>query len=668
MLKKVLIGSSSLGIISVGSIYLLKINFHKNMIDKDVVYKYSTIANRNEMVNRLKNNHFDILIIGGGATGGGLALDCATRGIKCALVEKDDFSSGTSSKSTKLLHGGIRYLENAVKNFDLSELYFVWEALGERAHTMKIAPFMSRPVPIVMPIYKLWQVPYFAYNIKIYDLLADLVCYFDKVVPNSRYIQKVNTMEHFPLLKKENLKGSLLYYDGQHNDSRMNINLILTSAMDEYVPGQIGATICNHMEVIGFIKHEQSQKIIGVKVLDKINNKEMEIYAKIIINATGPYGDVVRKIANENRKPMIQLSVGCHFILPKWYSSKNNGFIIPKTSDDRVLFILPWEHSTLVGTTDEHRKLEDNPKIQKKDIDFLAKELSKYIELSEEEIRNDIKAAWCGFRPLVREAKKGEASSATSDTGSTNASSSTLTTTTTSGDNKGIMKSELVGGKLEGVSEEELQNTHNVETHEISRSHEIIEDDNGLISILGGKWTIYRKMAQDTIDYVVAKHKDKIKTKYNCRTKFLMLIGSHDSNGNIKLDDLTYGCSKLSKNLVQKYEQLDYETANHLVSNYGYLSEKVCEIAKELNLFTKIDSTKPYIEAEIVYATRYEFASTISDIIGRRLRLGFIDTQVSNQAIKRIAKLLKNELKWSDDQMNKNIDEAEKYISSLSLN
>ncbi|SBS83102.1 FAD-dependent glycerol-3-phosphate dehydrogenase, putative [Plasmodium ovale curtisi] len=636
MLKKVLVGSGGLGMASVGGIYLLKINFHKSMIDKDTVYKYSPISSRNEMINKLKTNQYDILIIGGGATGAGLALDCATRGIKCALIDREDFSSGTSSKSTKLLHGGIRYLENAVKKLDLSELYFVWEALGERAHTMKIAPYMSRPVPIVMPIYKYWQVPYFAYNIKIYDLLADLVCSFDKGVPNSIYIQKENTIEEFPLLKKEKLKGSLIYYDGQHNDTRMNINLVLTSAIDNYVPGQIGATICNHMEVTNFIKDDSNLKIVGVRALDKINNKDIEIYAKVIINATGPQGDIIRKLADENRKPMIHVSVGCHFILPKWYCSKNNGIIIPKTSDDRVLFLLPWENATVVGTTDEIRNLEDHPKIQKKDTEFLTKELSKYINVEADEIKNDIKAAWCGFRPLVRDCKKSK----------------------TSGKNKNTVQ----GNKTsEGNINEQIS------THEISRSHEIIEDENGLISILGGKWTIYRKMAEDTLDYVVKKHHDKIKTKHKCRTKFLMLIGSHDTNGNSNYDDLTYGCSKLGKKLVQKYTELDFETANHLVSSYGYLSEKVCELAKELNLFTKLDPTKPYIEAEIIYASRHEFANTISDVIGRRFRLGFVDSDVSNKVLSRVAQLLKDELGWSRDQTSKNIDEAKAYIRSLSL-
>ncbi|GAB66267.1 FAD-dependent glycerol-3-phosphate dehydrogenase, partial [Plasmodium cynomolgi strain B] len=638
MLRKAIAASGGLGMMGAGCVYLLKVNFHKNMIDGDVEYKYSSVSSRSEMINRLKKNQYDVLIIGGGATGAGLALDCATRGIKCALIDKGDFSSGTSSKSTKLLHGGIRYLENAVKNFDLTELYFVWEALGERAHAMKIAPFMSRSVPIIMPIYKYWQVPYFAYNIKVYDLLADLVCYFDKGVPNSSYIRHSNTVDGFPLLKKEQLKGSLVYYDGQHNDSRMNLNLILTSAMENYIPGQVGATVCNHMEVVGFIKDDDGKKIVGVRAVDRISNKEIEIFAKVIVNATGPHGDVVRKLADETVTPVIQTSSGCHFILPKWYSSKNNGMIIPKTSDGRVLFLLPWENATIVGTTDEQRQLEENPQIQKKDTDFLASELSKYINVDADEIKNDIKAAWCGFRPLVMDTKAKKKAS---------------TKKTTS--------------KSQAKGDNQTTNTEAITTHKISRSHEIIEDDNGLISILGGKWTIYRKMAQDTVDYISKKHCDKVKTKYNCRTKFLMLVGSHDEQGKHNMDDLTYGSSKLSKKLVQKYSKIDYDTAHHLVSNYGYLAEKVCELATELNLFNKIDASKPYIEAEVVYASRYEFASTISDIIGRRFRLGFVDSAVSGKVISKIASLMKDELSWSRDQMNRNIEDAKLYVRSLSL-
>ncbi|KJP89728.1 hypothetical protein AK88_00688 [Plasmodium fragile] len=642
MLKKAIAASGGLGMLGAGAMYMLKVNFHKNMIDDNVVYKQSAMSSRNEMIARLKKNQYDVLIIGGGATGAGLALDCATRGINCALIEKGDFSSGTSSKSTKLLHGGIRYLENAVKNFDLTELYFVWETLGERAHAMKIAPFMSRSVPIIMPIYKYWQVPYFAYNIKVYDLLADLVCYFEKGVPNSNYIRHFNTIDAFPLLKKEDLKGSLVYYDGQHNDSRMNLNLILTSTMENYVPGQVGATVCNHMEVVGFIRDGDGKKIVGVRAVDRITNNEIEIFANVIVNATGPHGDVVRKLADEGVTPVIQTSAGCHFILPKWYSSKNNGMIIPKTSDGRVLFLLPWENATIVGTTDEQRELEEYPRIPKKDTDFLASELSKYINVDAEDIKNDIQAGWCGFRPLVMETTKGGA-----------------------GGGKNKKKNSNKKGNLKGDAGKAAE--ENITTHKISRSHEIIEDENGLISILGGKWTIYRKMAQDTLDYILHKHSDKVKSKYNCRTKFLMLLGSHDEEGKRDLDDLTYGCSKLSKKLVHKYNQIDYDIAHHLVSNYGYMAEKVCELAKEMNLFNKIDASKPYIEAEVIYASRYEFASTISDIIGRRFRLGFVDSAVSAKVISKVADLMKDELKWNRDQVNKNIEEAKVYVQSLSL-
>lgn len=623
VLKTIMYGGGGVGIMTTGVYYFLKINFRKGMIDKDVTYKYRPVDSRNEMIKKLKSINYDVLIIGGGATGGGIALDCATRGIRCALIERDDFSSGTSSKSTKLLHGGIRYLESAVKNLDLSELYFVWEALAERAHTMNIAPYMSRPVSILMPVYKLWQVPYFAYNIKVYDFLADLVCCFQKGVPNSFYINKTNTLENFPLLIKNKLKGSLIYYDGQHDDSRMNLNLVLTSAIDNYIPGQVGATICNHMEAIGFIKDENTHKIIGVKAYDKINKEEIEIYSKIVINASGPYGDLVRKLADENITPVLKLSVGCHFILPRWYSSRNNGMILPETSDKRVLFLLPWENCTLVGTTDEERTLEEKPKVNKKDIEFLSNELSSYINVSNTEIKQDIKAAWCGYRPLVLN----------------------------------------VNSKKKGNKKE----TKEISTQDISRSHEIIEDECGLINILGGKWTIYRKMAQDTVDYILSKYKDKIKTTHTCRTKFLKLIGCHDENGTYSLEDLVFGSSKLSKQLMKKYPQLEYETANHLVGSYGYLAKEVCHLAEQKNLFQKLDPSKPYIEAEVLYATKNEFAHKVSDIIGRRLRLGFVDSAIASRVVQRIANIMKDELHWSNEQLQKNVEEAHEYIESLSL-
>ena len=283
---------------------------------------------------------FDVLVIGGGATGCGVALDATTRGLSTALVEKFDFSSGTSSKSTKLIHGGVRYLQKAVLGLDYEQYRLVREALQERSNLLRIAPHLAHSLPIMLPIYTFWQIPYFWAGIKCYDLVAGR-----EVLQKSYFVSRGKALEMFPMLNGQKLRGAIVYYDGQHNDARMNVAIGMTAA-------QKGATVANHVSVVSLEK-DGSGRVCGARVCDRFSRKEWVIRAKVVINATGPFTDSIRVMSEPSATPICQPSSGVHVVLPSYYSPKHMGLLDPNSSDGRVIFFLPWEgqdHSRHHGT------------------------------------------------------------------------------------------------------------------------------------------------------------------------------------------------------------------------------------------------------------------------------------------------------------------------------
>lgn len=278
-------------------------------------------------------SEFDILVIGGGATGSGCALDAVTRGLKTALVERDDFSSGTSSRSTKLIHGGVRYLQKAIMKLDIEQYRMVKEALHERANLLEIAPHLSAPLPIMLPVYKWWQLPYYWVGIKLYDLVAGSNC-----LKSSYVLSKSRALEHFPMLQKDKLVGAIVYYDGQHNDARMNLAIALTAA-------RYGAATANYMEVVNLLKKKDpetgTERVSGARCKDVLTGKEFDVRAKCVINATGPFTDAVRKMDDQNATAICQPSAGVHIVMPGYYSPESMGLLDPATSDGRVISFYP---------------------------------------------------------------------------------------------------------------------------------------------------------------------------------------------------------------------------------------------------------------------------------------------------------------------------------------
>ncbi|KAG9472583.1 hypothetical protein GDO78_018550 [Eleutherodactylus coqui] len=468
---------------------------------------------------------FDVLVIGGGATGCGCALDAVTRGLKTALVERDDFSSGTSSRSTKLIHGGVRYLQKAIMKLDVEQYRLVKEALHERANLLEIAPHLSAPLPIMLPVYKWWQLPYYWVGIKAYDLVAGSQC-----LKGSYVLSKSKALELFPMLQKDRLVGAIVYYDGQHNDARMNLAIALTAA-------RYGAATANYTEVVGLLKKTDPQtgteRVCGARCRDVLTGQAFDVRAKCVINATGPFTDSVRKMDNQETLKICQPSAGVHIVMPGYYSPDNMGLLDPATSDGRVIFFLPWEKMTIAGTTDTPTEITHHPIPTEEDINFILTEVRNYLSSDVEVRRGDVLAAWSGIRPLVT-------------------------------------------------------NPNSANTQSISRNHVVDVSETGLVTIAGGKWTTYRSMAEDTLDAAIKSHNLNAGP---CKTVGLFLEGGKDWAPTLYIRLVQdYGLeSEVAQHLATTYGDKAFEVAKlakvtgrrwpivgkRLVSEFPYIEAEV---------------------------------------------------------------------------------------------
>ena len=531
---------------------------------------------REAQVERLKNESFDVLVIGGGATGAGVALDAATRGLNVAMVERDDFASGTSSRSTKLIHGGVRYLEKAIKQLDRTQWNLVRDGLKERAILLKIAPHLARPIPILTPIYNLLEVPYITTGLKIYDRLAGKA----NLQP-SRFVGPRAAKKQFPMLKEEGLRGAVIYYDGQFDDARMNLAIVMTAA-------EQNAAVANHIEVTDLTK--ENGKLTGVKLRDRLSRDEWEASAKVIVNATGPFTDKVRYMDDPNAKAMLSASSGVHIVLNERFSPPETGLLIPETDDGRVLFLLPWLNHTLVGTTDKPADIEDNPKPTEEDIEYILHHIERYFDVPVG--REDVLATWSGLRPLVSDPEASD-------------------------------------------------------TAGLSRDHVVNISDSGLLTIAGGKWTSYRKMALDAVNEAVKL--GNLKPERESQTETTMLVGAE------KFTD-----SEIGK-LQQNYG-LAADVAEYLNRAYGDRAQSVAELATN-GLGERLVEGEPFLQAEVVYAAKHEGARSATDFLARRTRLGFLDEEETLNSISKVSELLGETLRWDSTMRQQDQEAAQRYFA-----
>ncbi len=484
---------------------------------------------------------WDLIIVGGGATGLGTAVDSASRGYKTLLLEQSDFAKGTSSRSTKLVHGGVRYL--AQGNIGL-----VREALHERGLLLKNAAHLVKNETFIIPVYSWWKTVLYTVGLGIYDLLAG-----KRSFGRSKRISKAEVISRLPGINPKSLRGGVLYHDGQFDDARMAINLAQT-AMEQ------GAMVLNYTKVTQLLK--ANGKVTGVLAMDVETGKTYQINGKTVINATGVFVDDLLKMDEPHKKPLVRPSQGIHIVVDSSFMPGNDALMIPETDDGRVLFVVPWHGKLLIGTTDtplnEH-SLE--PIALETEIEFVMRTANKY--LAKTITRNDVLSVFAGLRPLAAPAE-GSAS-----------------------------------------------------TKEISRSHKLIVSPSGLITITGGKWTTYRKMAEDTVD---AATRIAGLPFQKCITADLSVHGN----------------------------KLEIDRSDHLYV-YGADREAVLELLKDNPGWSqKLHPAFDYMQAEVIWAIRNEMARTVEDMLARRLRALFLDARAAIEMAPAVARLMATEMSQSE--------------------
>jgi glycerol-3-phosphate dehydrogenase len=525
-------------------------------------------VNRQLILDEIKSSGqpWDILVIGGGATGIGTALDAASRGYRTLLLEQHDFGKGTSSRSTKLVHGGVRYLRQG-------DVSLVFEALKERGLMLKNAPHLVRNQSFIIPAYDWWEGPFYTVGLKVYDAMAGRMGFGP-----SHHLSREETIAALPDIETRGLKGGIIYFDGQFDDARMLVSMARTCQ-------QYGARLINYMKVTGLIKEQNL--VAGVEAWDEETGENFTIRAKVVVNATGVFADDILQMDSPDSEIMIRSSQGIHLVLDREFHAGEHAIMVPNTSDGRVLFAVPWYNRVVLGTTDtpiERANLEPRP--LEEEIHFVLNTAGQYLVKKPEP--RDVLSAFAGLRPLA--APWGEGKS----------------------------------------------------TREISRHHKILVSVSGLVSVIGGKWTTYRKMAEDAVDYaiMVGELPDN-----PCLTRDIKIHGYTENPGD-RLDPMS----------VYGSERRDIESLECEVLDYATGSGRNILLSESLQISG----------SQIIWAARNEMARTLEDVLARRTRALFLDARESIAMAPETASLLAAELArdrdWIKEQVRLYGELAENYL------
>ena len=516
--------------------------------------------NRSAMLAEISDggNGWELIVIGGGATGLGIAIDGAHRGYRTLLLEQSDFAKGTSSRSTKLVHGGVRYLQQG-------NISLVLEALKERGLLRQNAPHLVHDLPFIVPNYDWWEAPFYGIGLRMYDMLAGKHGF-----GKSRNLSTEETIDRIPTIETDGLRGGVIYYDGQFDDARLAINMAATAAAQ-------GACIVNYMRVVGL--ETAHDCVSGVRTVDEESDDEYTIHGSVVINATGVYTDSVRKMERSDAVPMIRPSQGVHIVLDRSFLPGDSAIMVPHTDDGRVLFAIPWHGRTLIGTTDtpvDETPLEPQPFDE--ELAFLLEHAARYLE--KDPSPSDVLSAYAGLRPLV---------SAGSDE----------------------------------------------DTAAISRDHTVHITRGGLMTVAGGKWTTYRKLAEDAVDQAIELGGLE---EQRCSTAKLSIHGAMN-NGDTGSDLAIYGS-----------DSTGVRSIIHERDAYGELLHKAFK--------TRV--------GEVAWAARHEMARTVEDFLARRTRCLLLDARASVAAAPKVAAVLADELDhdeaWASDQVAAYTKLAEGYM------
>jgi len=574
------------------------------------------LPSRSEQLTRLKSGEtFDVLVIGGGATGAGAALDAASRGLSTAMIDRGDFGNETSSRSTKLVWAGIRYIatataallrfNNVLRPIDavydfVGEFKMVLGAHAERRTMVDNNPHLCNWVPIAIPFasWISWPAPFghpvFATApllmpavMKFYDGMSGFTCPPSHIMGTQRAVRK------FPQLD-EDAKYFQIFYEAQHNDARTNTAIALTAAEE-------GATIANYVEMIGLLKDHEG-KAIGIRCRDNMDKSEFDVHSKAVVFAGGPFTDKLRTIEDPEAPPAVAAAAGTHIVLPSYYSPGGFGMLDINTSDGRFLFFLPWEGHTLVGTTDRKGPAESTHGPPEEEIQWLLNEVKKYISDDIKVRRTDVLSAWQGYRPLASD-------------------------------------------------------PHAPPGAPVSRSHVVSTNPTTKVTfVTGGKWTTYREMAEDTIDRVIKLHDLKPRD-------------SHSSTATLPLRGGKGYVRNLPITLAQEFGVTE-STAHHLARTYGMNAFDVCRSAaptgKRWPRFGKnLVEGFPYLECEIPYICKHEMVCTVVDVLTLRTRLAFLNKEAAIAIAPRVAEIMAKELRWGRAEKRRQLDEALEVLGTF---
>ncbi len=500
---------------------------------------------------------WDVIVIGGGATGLGIALDSLTRGYSTLLLEQSDFSKGTSSRSTKLIHGGVRYLAQG-------DVFLVMEALHERGLMLKNAPHLTANQDFIIPAYKWRDVVLYFVGLKFYDLLSGRLS-----MGKSYFIGRRKTLQRLPALNPAGLLGGIVYHDGQFDDSRMAL-AIAGACIDN------GGIVLNYFRITSLLKNAEGN-ITGVKAEDIISGKEYSLNARVVINATGVFADEIHRMDDPGSRPTIRPSQGVHIVFDNTFLNSSSALMIPKTDDGRVLFAIPWYGKMVVGTTDTPLDMiSEEPVALDEEVEFILRTAGKYLARKPE--KDDIRCIFAGLRPLAADPD--------------NPSS----------------------------------------TKEVSRRHKITLYPSGLLSIIGGKWTSYRRMAEETIDKAI---KADFLPERKCVTRDLKFFPDGKPSTGDRLKIYGEGAAEIQSMIEDD------------ISAGELLHERL-----------------PYTKAEIAWISRNEMPVTLEDMLARRTRSLFLDVRASQEAAPMAAKIMAREMDFDEEWQQKQVAEYNLLIKN----